>query len=125
MEIPPDTEFESYVARAKIFCRVDAKMDFVISSIIENQFVDEITLALRHLNDVKNKINMNKVITCYDRFYNATEIMLKTESLNSYYLIRGKTNAFKKKQKMDNEKTNDKTFDINLNNSKKDIKKKN
>ena len=99
MEIPPDTEFESYVARAKIFCMVDAKMDFVISSIIENQFVDEITLALRHLNDVKNKINMNKVITCYDRFYNATEIMLKTESLNSYYLIRGKTNAVKKKTK--------------------------
>ncbi len=31
----------------------------------------------------------------------------------------------KKNKKMDNEKTNDKTFDINLNNSKKDIKKKN
>ena len=77
MEIPPDTEFESYVARAKIFCMVDAKMDFVISSIIENQFVDEITLALRHLNDVKNKINMNKVITCYDRFYNVLAVPVR------------------------------------------------
>lgn len=46
MEIPPDTKFESYVARAKISCIVDTKMDFVISSIIENQFIDEITLAL-------------------------------------------------------------------------------
>ena len=46
MEIPPDTQFKSYVARAKIYCMVDAKMDFVVSSIIENQFVDEITLAL-------------------------------------------------------------------------------
>lgn len=42
---------------------------------------------------------MNKVIICYDRFYNTTEIMLKTESLNSYYLIGGKTNVFKKQQK--------------------------
>lgn len=119
MEIPPDTQFKSHVARAKISCMVDAKMDFVISSIIENQFVDEITLALRHLDDVKNKINMNKAITCYDRFYNATEIMLKTESLDSYYLIRGKTNIFKKQQKqMENNKTNDETFEISLNNSK-------
>ena len=31
-----------------------------------------------------------------DRFYNATETMLKTESLDSYYLIRGKYHVFKK-----------------------------
>lgn len=96
MEIPPDTQLKSYVARAKISCMVDAKMDFVVSSKIENQFVDEITLALWHLDDIKNKINLNNAITCYDRFYNATEIMLKTESLDSYYLIRGKYHVFKK-----------------------------
>ena len=39
MEIPPDTQLKSYVARAKISCMVDAKMDFVVSSKIENQFV--------------------------------------------------------------------------------------
>ena len=55
MEIPPDTQFKSYVARAKIYCMVDAKMDFVVSSIIENQFVDEITLALMQLDDVKKQ----------------------------------------------------------------------
>lgn len=96
MEIPPDTQLKSHVARAKISCMVDAKMDFVVSSKIENQFVDEITLALWHLDDIKNKINLNNAITCYDRFYNATEIMLKTESLDSYYLIRGKYHVFKK-----------------------------
>ena len=86
---------------------------------IENQFVDEITLALWHLDDIKNKINLNNAITCYDRFYNATEIMLKTESLDSYYLIRGKYQVFKKQQEqMDINKTNDATFEINLNNSK-------
>ena len=50
---------------------------------------------------------MNKVITCYDRYYNSTEIMLKTGTLNLYYLIRGKTNTFKKQQeKMDMDKKN-------------------
>ena len=45
--------------------------------------------------------------------------MLKTESLDSYYLIRGKSRIFKKQQEqMDINKTNDKRFEINLNNSK-------
>ena len=45
--------------------------------------------------------------------------MLKTESLNSYYLIRGKTNTFKKQQqRMDMDKKTDEIFDINLNNAK-------
>lgn len=119
MGVPSNNEVETFAANARISCTVDTKMDFVISSIIENQTVDEITLALRHLNDVKNKINMNNVITCYDRYYNSTEIMLKTETLNSYYLIRGKTNTFKKQQqKMDNDKKTDETFDISLNNAK-------
>ena len=96
MGVPPNNSVETFAANARISCTVDTKMDFVISSIIENQTVDEITLALRHLDDVKNKIDMNNVITCYDRYYNSTEIMFKTETLNSYYLIPGKTNTFKK-----------------------------
>ena len=119
MGVPPNNSVETFAANARISCTVDTKMDFVISAIIENQTVDEITLALRHLDDVKNKINMNNIITCYDRFYNSTEIMLKTETLNSYYLIREKTNTFKKQQqKMDNDKKTDETFDISLNNAK-------
>ena len=107
MGVPPNNEVETFAANARISCTVDTKMDFVISSIIENQTVNEITLALRHLDDVKNKINMNNVITCYDRYYNSTKIMLKTETLNSYYLIRGKTSTFKKQQqKMGMEKKN-------------------
>ena len=54
---------------------------------------------------MKNKINMNNVITCYDRYYNSTAIMLNTETLDLYYLIRGKTRTFKKQQqKMDDDK---------------------
>ena len=105
MGVPPNNEVETFDANAKISCTVDTKTDCIISPIIESQTVDEITLALRHLDDVKNKINMSNVITCYDRYYNSTEIMLNTETLNSYYLIRGKTNTFKKQQqKMDDDK---------------------
>ena len=119
MGVPPNNGVETFAANARISCTVDTKMDFVISSIIENQTADEITLALRHLDDVKNKINMDNMITCYDRYYNSTEIMLKTETLDSYYLIRGKRSTFKKQQqRMDNDKKTDETFDINLNNSK-------
>ena len=99
MGVPENNDVETFAANARISCTVDTKMDFVVSSIIDSQTVDEITLALRHLEDLKNKINMNKVITCYDRYYNSTEIMLKTETLDSYYLIRGKTNTFKKQHK--------------------------
>ena len=53
MGVPPNNKVETFAANARISCTVDTKMDFVISSIIENQTVDEITLALRHLNDVK------------------------------------------------------------------------
>ncbi|WP_296894963.1 hypothetical protein [uncultured Methanobrevibacter sp.] len=73
MSVPPNNSVETFAANARISCTVDTKMDIVISAIIENQTVDEITLALRHLDDVKNKINMNNIITCYDRFYNSTK----------------------------------------------------
>ena len=55
MRVPPNNEVETFAGNARIFCRVDAEIDFVISLIIENQTVDEITLAFRHLNDVKTK----------------------------------------------------------------------
>ena len=61
MGVPQNNDVETFAANARISCTVDTKMDFVVSSIIDSQTVDEITLALRHLEDLKNKINMNKV----------------------------------------------------------------
>ena len=51
-----------------------------------------------HLDDAKNKIDLTKTITTYDRFYNSIEIMFKTMLLDSYFIIRGKTHTFKKQQ---------------------------
>lgn len=52
--------------------------------------------------------------------------MFKTELLNSFYIIRGKTSTFKKKQqKMEKHKKTDKTFFISLDSLKRrNFKKK-
>lgn len=115
MEIPEDTEFETYSATARLSCMVDGLSDFVISANLTNTFTDEITHALWHLEDAKNKINLTHTITTYDRFYNSKELMLKTMQLDSYFIIRGKTTTFKKQQqKMEINRQNDEEFDINL-----------
>ena len=83
---------------ARISCMADTKWDFIISSNITNKSTSEIEHALMHLDDAKNKIDLTKTITTYDRFYNSIEIMFKTMLLDSYFIIRGKTHTFKKQQ---------------------------
>ena len=93
----------------------DTHWDFIISSNLTNKSVDEIEHALMHLDDAKNKMDMTKTITTYDRHYNSVEIMLKTIQMESYFIIRGKTSTFKKQQKqMQNNGKTDDTFEINL-----------
>ena len=55
MGIPEDTEFEKYSAVARLSCMIDGNSDFVLSSNLSNEFTDEITHALWHLNDVKKQ----------------------------------------------------------------------
>ena len=119
MEIPENTKIKTHKSSARISCMVDAKNDFVLSSNITNKYVSELEHALIHLNDVKDKIDLSKTITNYDRGYNATELMLKTIQLESYFIIRGQKTTFKKEQKkMEVTGKNDQTFKINLNNAK-------
>ena len=115
MEIPEDTEFETYTATARLSCMADALSDFIISANLTNTFTDEITHALWHLEDAKNKIDLTHTISTYDRLYNSQELMLKTMQLNSYFVIRGKTSTFRKQQKiMDRHQQKDAEFEINL-----------
>ena len=104
MGIPEDTEFETYTATARLSCMVDGLSDFIISANLTNTFTDEITHALWHLEDAKNKIDLTHTITTYDRFYNSQELMLKTMQLNSYFVIRGKTSTFRKQLKQTKQK---------------------
>ena len=115
MDIPEDTEFKKYDAKARLSCMVDGLSDFVISANLSNLFTDEITHALWHLDDAKNKINLKNVITTYDRFYNSQELMVKTMYYESFFVIRGKTSTFKDEQKyMKRNNLTDATFKINL-----------
>lgn len=113
-EIPEKTELMKDTSTARISCMADTKWDFIISSNITNKSTSEIEHALMHLDDVKNKIDLTKTITTYDRFYNSIEIMFKTMLLDSYFIIRGKTHTFKKQQnKMKKEGKTDETHEIN------------
>lgn len=114
-EIPEKTELMKDTSTARISCMVDTKWDFIISSNITNKSTSEIEHALMHLDDAKNKIDLTKTITTYDRFYNSIEIMFKTMLLDSYFIIRGKTHTFKKQQnKMKKEGKTDETHEINI-----------
>ena len=95
---------------------VDTQKDFVLSSNISYKDISELEHALFHLKEVSNELDLTKTITVYDRGYNATEIMLLTTLLDSYFVIRAKKSTFKKQQ--EKMKTNDETFKISLNNSK-------
>lgn len=113
-EIPEKTELMKDTSTARISCMADTKWDFIISSNITNKSTSEIEHALMHLDDVKNKIDLTKTITTYDRFYNSIEIMFKTMLLDSYFIICGKTHTFKKQQnKMKKEGKTDETHEIN------------
>ena len=94
--IKEDTLFEHKTSTIRLSTMTDTLNDFIISSKIENKEMSEIQHALNHLEDAKNKIDIEKVITIYDRGYNSIELILKTEQLNSKYIIRGKSNTFRK-----------------------------
>ena len=114
--IPEKTQAHKNTSAARISCMTDTHWDFIISSNLTNKEVNEVTNAIIHLDDAKDKMDLSKTITTYDRGYNYTELMVKTIQLNSYFIIRAKTSVFKKQQSlMEKTQTNDKTFDINLN----------
>ena len=115
-EIPEKTQPKKDTSSARISCMVDTHWDFVISSNLTNKKVNELTNAIIHLDDAKDKIDLKKTITTYDRGYNFTELMVKTIQLESYFLIRAKKSTFKKKQSvMETKGINDATFRITLN----------
>lgn len=118
-DIGEKTESHKNTSAARISCMVDTHWDFVISSNLTNKKVSEVKHAMIHLDDAKDKINLSKTITIYDRGYNYTELMVNTLNLNSYFLMRAKANTFKSKQLlMDKKGKTDQTFDISLNKSK-------
>ena len=73
---------------------VDVLNEFILSSTITNRKSSESDLAIDHLEDVKNKINLQKTISICDRGYVSKKFMLKIMQLNSYFVIRLKKDTF-------------------------------
>lgn len=114
-EISEHKLFEHNTTRARVSCMLDVNSGFIITSKLVKRSIDEKTLALQHLENLKSRFNIKKVITIYDRGYNSIELMDKTEDLGSKYLIRLKNSTFK--QKIKNMKSDDEIIQINLTNA--------
>ena len=68
---------------------------------------------MKHLDNLNQRIDMTNTITTYDRGYASLELMLKHMSINSYFLIRIRSDDFQKDKKY--MKTNDEFINININ----------
>lgn len=98
-DVPDDSIFEIHRARSRVSCIMDVNSKFILSSKIVERSIDEITLALNHLKELKTRFDITKFITIYDRGYVSLELMLNTEEMGSKYLIRLKKNSFIKQKK--------------------------
>lgn len=101
--------------RARVSCLLDVNSGFILTSRIEKKKISEITLALNHLENLKNRFDLKRVITIYDRGYDSIELMATTENYGSKYLIRLKKSTFK--NQINKLNSNDGIIEINLTNA--------
>ena len=100
--------------RFRVSCIADTQTDFILTATITNsKKINEVELALKHLDNLNQRIDMTNTITTYDRGYDSLELMLKHKSMNSYFLIRLKSDDFINERK--HMKTHDETIDIKIN----------
>ena len=100
--------------RFRVSCIADTQTDFILTATITNsKKIGEVKLAMKHLDNLNQRINMSNTITTYDRGYDSFELMLKHMTINSYFLIRLKGNDFKNERKY--MKTNDENIEIKIN----------
>lgn len=100
--------------RARVSCFLDVHSKHILTAKIVERTKSEIELAIEHLKDMKNRFNIRKLITVYDRGYASIELMGKIIDLDSKFLIRLPKHVFKNEIKQ--MKTNDEIITINLNN---------
>lgn len=100
--------------RARVSCFLDVHSKHILTAKIVERTKSEIELAIEHLKDMKNRFNIRKLITVYDRAYSSIELMGEIIDLGSKFLIRLPKHVFKNEIKQ--MKTNDEIITINLNN---------
>ena len=99
-----------HTATARVSNMVDVLNEFIISSAISNRKYSEVKHAISHLEDAKDKIDLTKTITIYDRGYPSKDLILKTMDLNSYFIIRLKKDTFIEQRQ--NITTNDEIIEV-------------
>ncbi|MBQ3298649.1 MAG: IS4 family transposase [Bacilli bacterium] len=99
-----------HTATARVSTMVDVLNEFIISSAISNRKYSEVKHAISHLEDAKDKIDLTKTITIYDRGYPSKDLILKTMDLNSYFIIRLKKDTFIEQRQ--NITTNDEIIEV-------------
>ena len=100
--------------RFRASCIADTQTDLILTSeIVNSKKKTEVELAINHLENLNQRIDMTKTITTYDRGYAALELMLEHMKINSYFLIRLRVDDFKDEKKY--MKTNDEFIDITIN----------
>lgn len=101
--------------RARVSCFLDVHSKHILTTKIVETTINEIDLAIEHLENIKQRFDIKKIITIYDRGYSSIELMVKTIDLDSKFLIRLPKNIFRRQIKQ--MKTNDEIIKINLINS--------
>ena len=86
--------------------------EFIISSKIVPKKIPEVKLAIDHLMELKNRMDISKLISTFDRGYASLELMVSTEVLGSKYVIRLRKDTFK--NKINKMESNDGIIEINI-----------
>ena len=98
--------------RARVSCFLDVHSKHILTVKIVETITNEVDLAIEHLENLKQRFNIEKLITIYDRGYPSIELMVKTIDLDSKFLIRLPKNVFKRQ--INKMKTNDEIIKINM-----------
>lgn len=112
--IPPDTVFKRFLSRGRVSCILDVHSKHILTSKIVSKSVSEVKLAIEHLNNLNKRLNLTKMIVIYGRGYGSIELMLNTIYLNSKFIIRLNSQAFKKKIQQMN--SDDEIIQVNIKN---------
>lgn len=100
--------------RARVSCVLNINSEHILTAKIVEREIDEITLAMEHLENLKSRFDLEKLIMIYDRGYVSKALMIKTIDLNSKFLIRLKKNDFI--NQINKMKTNDEIIEFKITN---------
>ena len=110
--IPHIAFSKNYLARRKVSCTVDSYTRLILDCTLNPKGSSEPELAIEHIKNLSERINLEKTITLYDRGYNSIKLILEHFIHGSYFVIRSKISTFKNERKL--MESNDEIIQISL-----------